>query len=140
MRADTDADRRQRAGRVLVAEDDPAIRFLLETVLCDEGYEVAQSGDGKEALAVAATGWPDAVLLDLRMPALDGWGFLQAYRGLPGPHAPVVVLTAQRVTKTAAEFGAAAILRKPFEIAEVCAVLAAHVRPMVGAAPAPALA
>ena len=108
------------------AED---VLTFLRDALEDEGYAVEAARDGTEALALAAVSRPDAILLDLRMPVLDGWGFLQAYRALPAPHAPVIVLTAQRVTKTAAELGADGLLRKPFALRDLFGLLETHLRP-----------
>ena len=60
------------------------------------------------------------ILLDLRMPILDGWGFLEAYRGRPGPHAPVVALTASHDKATSAlPPGVSGFLAKPFDLYEL---------------------
>jgi CheY-like chemotaxis protein len=62
-----------RQPRVLVVDDDPVIRSTVAELLLDEGYRVDQAADGAEVLAVAATSMPDAIVLDLMMPLLDGW-------------------------------------------------------------------
>ncbi len=113
---------------VLVIEDDVAVREMVAEVLADEGLEVVTAADGLEALQVLRELKPRLVLLDLMMPRLDGAAFARAYRALPGPHAPIVLLTAypsEVARRTAAEMGAAALLSKPFEIAELIRVIAA---------------
>src|SRR5688500_4895322 len=78
---------------VLVVDDEPLIREVLDDVLADEGFRVALATNGEEALAVLDAEMPALILLDLRMPVLDGWGFMRAYRERPVRPAPVVVLT-----------------------------------------------
>ena len=58
--------------KVLVAEDDPSVRLTIALVLEDEGFEVVLAEDGERALDMAFTRSPDAILLDLMMPKLDG--------------------------------------------------------------------
>lgn len=68
--------------RVLVVEDDAAIRGDLVEILGEEGYAVAAAANGKEALeALARDPLPCAVLLDLQMPVVDGWNVLRRVRG-----------------------------------------------------------
>src|SRR5581483_10950225 len=71
------------ARRVLVVEDDRGIRDLLAAVLTDEGFDVRQAANGKEALAVLERWQPDAILLDLMMPVMDGWTFRREQRRRP---------------------------------------------------------
>ena len=59
-------------GRILVADDDPAIRAMLRELLSDEGYEVVEASDGRSAVELALSLHPQVVLMDLRMPQLDG--------------------------------------------------------------------
>ncbi len=106
-----------RARRVPVVEDDPAIREMLLLALSDEGYAVLAASDGLVALAFAIEHPPAVVLLDYNMPHCDARCFLDGYRAQPGPHAPVVLVTAARDAKQrAAEVGADAWLGKPFEL------------------------
>jgi two-component system chemotaxis response regulator CheY len=66
--------------------------------------------------------------MDLRMPVMDGWSFARAYRERPGPHAPIIVLTAlAEAAETAAEVGANGHVGKPFELAEVLTIVAHQV-------------
>ena len=78
---------------VLVVDDDPSIRDFVEAALEEEGYGVLSAADGEAALDLVEHE-PCAVLLDMRMPILDGWGFAKAYRERPGRHAPIAVMTA----------------------------------------------
>jgi DNA-binding response OmpR family regulator len=110
--------------RVLVVDDDESIRQFIELALSDDGFDVALAEEGSGALAAAARFKPHAILLDMRMPGLDGWRFADAYRAEPGPHAPILVLTAARdAAETAAEIRADAYLAKPFELAELLRLL-----------------
>lgn len=65
--------------KVLLVEDNPAVWKIYHTLLLREGYQVDCAGDGEAALEKARQDPPDLVLLDLRMPKLDGLGFLRAY-------------------------------------------------------------
>jgi CheY-like chemotaxis protein len=113
---------------VLVVDDDPSIRDFVEATLEDEGYGVLSASDGEAALALVGE-QPCAVLLDMRMPILDGWGFAEAYRALPGAHAPIVVMTAaENAAAWAEEIGAAGVLAKPFRLDDLLAVVAQHCR------------
>jgi two-component system, OmpR family, response regulator len=110
--------------RVLVVDDDESIRQFIEMALADDGFDVALAEDGESALAAAAHFRPDVILLDMRMPGVDGWRFAEAYRAEPGPHAPILVLTAARdAAESAAEIRADAYLAKPFELAELLRLL-----------------
>lgn len=114
---------------VLVVEDDEGIREFVETALSDEGYEVMTAPHGAAALGLLEQRPPAIILLDMRMPVMDGWQFAQAYRAQPGPHAPIIVVTAAReATERAAQIGAEGVLPKPFHLAELLEVVEAHVR------------
>lgn len=80
--------------RVLVVDDDPGMQRVLVIALREEGYECATARDGIEALQAASAIRPDLIVLDLRMPRMGGVEFVQVYRALPGPHAPIVVFSA----------------------------------------------
>ena len=66
--------------RVLIVDDDATIRGLISELLVDEGYVVVGASDGAQALQCARDAPPAAIVLDLMMPVLDGWGFLRACR------------------------------------------------------------
>jgi two-component system response regulator MprA len=116
--------------RVLVADDDPAVRQSLDRVLRYEGYQVGLAANGAEALVLAMTDPPDAVILDVLMPAMDG---LQACRSLrvAGNRVPILLLTARddvghRVDGLDA--GADDFVGKPFALEELLARLRALLR------------
>src|SRR3954467_11209891 len=69
---------------VLVVEDDPSVRGLLQTLLLAEGYDVAVASDGLAGLVKASSHKPHLILLDLMMPALGGIRVLEGPRGAPG--------------------------------------------------------
>jgi CheY-like chemotaxis protein len=87
------------APEALVVEDDPAARAQAARVLAADGWRVREAADGRDALAQLAVRTPHLILLDLLMPELDGFGFLQELRRLPPERrAPVVVITAKDLT------------------------------------------
>ncbi|MFN8074137.1 MAG: response regulator transcription factor [Kineosporiaceae bacterium] len=115
---------------VLVVEDDPAVRASLERSLAFEGYDVVAVGDGAAGLAAVAEHRPDAVVLDLGLPRLDGVEVCRRLRAA-GDAVPVLMLTAragleQRVGGLDA--GADDYLVKPFALEELLARLRALLR------------
>lgn len=114
---------------VLVVEDDDSVRNFISLALEDEGYPVVTAPNGAAALDLVREVAPRVILLDMRMPVMDGWAFARAYRAAPGPHAPIVVLTAARDTaERAAQIDAAAYLAKPFDLDDLLAVVARYAR------------
>ena len=106
-------------GPVLVVDDDPAIRDAVRDVLEAAGMRVATARDGAEALERVLAEPPSLVLLDMRMPIMDGWGFARALheRQLA---LPVVVMTAAAdARRWAEEIGARGWVAKPFAVAEL---------------------
>ena len=102
---------------VLVVDDDPEIREIVSEVLGSEGYTVVTANNGLEALAVLEKVQPCAVLLDMRMPVMDGWGFAKEAKARGHDNIPVVVMTAARDARTwAAEIGARRFVPKPFDL------------------------
>jgi CheY-like chemotaxis protein len=117
------------AEHVLVVDDQEDIREFIALVLGHEGYRVSTAENGLAALERAASEPVDVVLLDMRMPVMDGWEFAQKYRKQPGPHAPIVVLTAAHdVAVRAAQIQAEAYLGKPFDLNDLLGVVARHAR------------
>jgi len=106
---------------VVIAEDEALIRLDLREMLEEEGYVVAgEAGDGETAIRLAAELRPDLVILDVKMPGLDG--ISAAERITEGLLAPVIILTAfsQRdLVQRASEAGAMAYLIKPFTKADL---------------------
>ena len=90
---------RMTSGGILLVEDDVDVRAALRGVLEDDGWDVSEAGNGREALALLGTRRPEVVLLDLNMPVMDGFDFLAELRRIPGcADVPVVVLTARDLT------------------------------------------
>jgi len=86
--------------RVLVVEDDPDTRALLRRLLEGEGWNVAEAENGRIALGKLAQSRPTLILLDLMMPEMDGFEFLdELRRGGAGSHVPTVVITAKDLTE-----------------------------------------
>jgi two-component system response regulator TctD len=130
--------------QLLLVEDDPTMQVTLQRALSRRGMEVTAVGDGRAALSQWAIRQPDAVLLDLTLPGLDGLQVLQGARS-QGLRTPVLILTARgtvgdRVLGLNA--GADDYLPKPFDLDELEARLRALVRrsavSVAGATPAAA--
>jgi CheY-like chemotaxis protein len=102
---------------VLVIEDDPDMRGLLVLMLEDQGHRVLSAKDGREGLDLAEKAHPDLILLDMKMPVMDGWEFARRYRAEHSDPSPIVVMTAAEDPRTRAEeIGAAGWLGKPVEL------------------------
>lgn len=110
---------------ILVIDDDQAMRNMLETVLLDEGYSVILARNGKEGLELAARQRPALVLLDLMMPVMDGWQFLEALKQMPElADLPVLLLSASRqIVSTARDNPVKAYIPKPFELVKLLAYI-----------------
>jgi DNA-binding response OmpR family regulator len=116
--------------RVLVAEDEPLIWALVSMAFEAEGYDVDTAADGAEALAKACQQPPQAVVLDLMMPVMDGWDFLAAWQCQPTSQAvPVVVISAGDHQADQAPLGVQAFLTKPVDIDRLVATVTALVEP-----------
>ena len=122
-------DVNERRIRALVVDDDLDIAELVRLALTDEGHEVVIASNGSAALELALVTPFDLILLDMRMPVMDGCEFVRAYRTSPEPRAPVVVVTAARdAAERAAEINADGHLAKPFGLEELLAVVELHAR------------
>ena len=116
--------------RILVVDDEPAVREALERILRHDGFEVAVACDGREAVRSQAAAPADAILLDVLMPGLDGLEVCRRMRDI-GDRTPVLMLTARdevgdRVAGL--EAGADDYLSKPFSLDELLARLRALLR------------
>jgi two-component system OmpR family response regulator len=107
--------------RILVVDDEPNILELLSVSLRFQGFEVATASSGSAGLDTARTFRPDAVILDVMMPGMDGFGMLQRLRA-DGVHAPVLFLTAKDAVEdkiSGLTLGADDYVTKPFSLEEV---------------------
>lgn len=121
-------------GLILVVEDDPDLLALEEMILADAGYRVRTASEGRAALARVAEEMPALVLLDMRMPGMNGWDFAKEFRVRYGRAAPIVVVTAaENARARAEEIGAEGWLAKPFELEDVLRAAELHAgRPDAG--------
>jgi CheY-like chemotaxis protein len=117
------------AGRILVVDDDQSIREMIILALEDEGFEAVGAPEGESALAMIPEIQPDLILLDTRMPVMDGREFAARYQQLECAPAPLVILTAvDNPEEVAAEMGAAGFLPKPFDLTELSRVVCQYLR------------
>ena len=115
------------AERILVVDDDESIRQIVRLFLSDEGYEVFEAANGVDALEMLLDCRPDLILLDLRMPVMDGWEFARRYRLGPGPHVPIVAfIAALNAQLECADLEATSILAKPFDLDDLLAIVRSH--------------
>ncbi len=114
----------EREPDVLVVDDDALLHQLLVQVLEEEGCTVQAVSTGRAALDYLAQHRPRVVIVDLRLPDLDGVAFTRRYRQQPGPHAPIVLMSADaEIDQIAQEAGINAVLSKPFDLDDLLAVL-----------------
>ncbi|GAC1301697.1 MAG: response regulator transcription factor [Vulcanimicrobiaceae bacterium] len=115
--------------RILVVDDERHIRELLEIGLGDEGYEVRSAPDGQVGLRIARDWSPDAIVLDVMLPKVDGIALLPMFRKLT--EAPIVMLSAKAETNdkvVGLHGGADDYVAKPFEMTELTARLETALR------------
>jgi two-component system, OmpR family, response regulator MprA len=118
------------AERVLVVDDDPPLRRMLERTLIAEGFEVTTAADGGAALVAAERSAPDVIVLDVAMPVLDGIAVCRRLRG-KGLPTPILMLTARDAVPdrvAGLESGADDYLVKPFAVQELIARIRALTR------------
>ena len=106
-------------GPILIVDDDPAILSTVADILEFEGYPVERAANGAEGLAVVERVRPALVLLDMRMPVIDGWGFARVLQER-GVQLPILVMTAaQDARRWAQEIGAQGFIAKPFDLSDL---------------------
>lgn len=121
--------------RLLVAEDDRSVCDLIRTHLQMSGYEVYVARDGAEVLKQVRAIKPDALILDINMPVIDGFGVLERLRQVPSVRLPVLVLTARHAAadvRRVIDLGARDFLAKPFTEGQLTARVARLVRGVSG--------
>jgi len=122
--------------RVLIAEDDDAMRGLIANVLGSAGYEIMEAANGAEALDIVGDALlgrlpspPELVITDVRMPYLSGLQLLTALRALALPTIVVTAFPDEHTRALADRLGAAAVLAKPFALDALCR-LVSSLRPL----------
>jgi len=101
---------------VLVVDDDEGVRAVMATALEDDGWTVETAENGRTALETLNLVRPEAIILDLRMPVMDGLTFATRYREFPEPRAPLILLSATMSESAVAATGAVTGLRKPVDL------------------------
>lgn len=121
-------------GKILIVDDQFGIRMLLQELFQREGYQTFQAADGKKALEIVTTHDPDIVLLDMKIPGMDGLEILKHIKA-DDPDCKVLVMTAYGelgMIQEAMDMGAIAYVAKPFDIMElrdqINQLLTEHVR------------
>ena len=107
--------------KILIVDDEQPIRETLEMVMLQKGYEVITVGDGLSAISMFEREWPDLVILDIRLPEMDGIAVLQQLRK-KNKETPVVIMTAYHDMETtiqAMKKGAYEYIRKPIDADEL---------------------
>ena len=120
---------------VLVVDDERDILSFVREALTDEGYEVDVATSGEEALRAVGERRPDLIMLDVKLPGVDGWEVLSQLRAAAGEQTPVVVMTGGYLAQEQAlASGAQGYLGKPFDLEDLISSAAAHAGlPMEGA-------
>ena len=114
---------------VLIVDDDEAIRQFVAKALEAEGLTVVLAENGKRALERLRDLRPCMILLDISMPEMDGFQFLDAYRSTPEPHAPIVLFSAEPDAAQRAEtVRVDGVLAKPFNLEELFDVVKQYTR------------
>jgi two-component system, cell cycle response regulator DivK len=116
---------------ILIVEDAPDNRTIAELILQSAGHTVVSVGDGASAVCVAVSMQPDAILMDLSLPQLDGWEATRRLKALPATRdIPVIAFTAHILPsdlERARAAGCATVIAKPFDIDVFLAQVAALV-------------
>ena len=104
------------SGMVLVVDDDEGVRAVMATALEDDGWTVETAENGRTALERLVWARPLAIILDLRMPVMDGLTFAERYRDFPEPRAPLILISATVTQSAVQATGAVTGLRKPVDL------------------------
>jgi DNA-binding response OmpR family regulator len=117
-------------------DDDRAILEYIQLALEDAGYAVVVATDGAAALEAVGRHQPGLILLDMRMPAMNGWEFAEAYRRGHSQPAPILMMTAGHdASAKAAEIGAVEWLGKPFDVDQLLDAVGRLVDPPATSSP-----
>ena len=112
---------------ILVVDDEPQVVWMLQFSLEAEGYQTLSARDGRTALDEVREHHPRVVLLDIMMPVMDGWAFLEELQEIPEHERPRVIVVSARSSlrdrAKAAELGADAFVAKPFNVDDLLVLL-----------------
>jgi CheY-like chemotaxis protein len=111
---------------ILVVDDDPEILAMLRDFLESEGLVVRTAANGAEALDALDEVAPALILLDMRMPVLDGWAFAERFHERALTYPIVVMTAAESARRWAEEIGATAYIAKPFDVNELLETIERH--------------
>jgi CheY-like chemotaxis protein len=111
---------------ILIVEDDESIREFVSAFLLDEGFEVALAENGIDALKQVAKRRPALIFLDILMPLMGGHAFVEAYHELPGPHAPIIGMSANK-QDTAVLSVLEGFISKPFDLEQLLGCIRQYV-------------
>lgn len=112
---------------VLIVDDEESIRNFVSMALEDEGYKVVDAPNGEIALDVIDHYHPKLVLLDMRMPVMDGWAFLDRFCKRDEPRPPVIAVSANTINLDTLEC-ASGFLAKPFDLNKLLSVVEQYAR------------
>jgi len=111
---------------ILVVDDDPEILAMLRDFLESEGLSVRTASNGAEALETLDDFAPALILLDMRMPVLDGWAFAERFHERALTYPIVVMTAAKSARRWAEEIGATGYIAKPFDVNELLEIIERH--------------
>jgi DNA-binding response OmpR family regulator len=111
---------------ILVVDDDPEILAMLRDFLESEGLPVRTAANGAEALEALDEVTPALILLDMRMPVLDGWAFAERFHERALTYPIVVMTAAESARRWAEEIGATDYIAKPFDVNELLETIERH--------------
>lgn len=107
--------------KILIVDDQFGIRILLNEILQKEGYHIFQAANGQQALSITERHDPDLVLLDMKIPGMDGLEILEEMKKIK-PEIRVIIMTAYgelKMIEASKQMGALAHFTKPFDIEEI---------------------
>jgi DNA-binding response OmpR family regulator len=123
--------------RVLVIDDEPLVTLMLAKILTSDGFQVDVANDAAEGLQRAQEARPALVIVDLHMPLMDGYSFVQAFRAMPDcVEVPVILATVSEDTAPPSPQLAIVVMQKPFDLeilmATVRKAMHGHDLPVLG--------
>ncbi len=123
LRDRVEGDLGRRGRTILVVDDDVSILETVSQILSLEGYDVVQATGGEEALSAVTRAEPSLILLDMRMPGIDGWAVARALRERDLAIPIVVMTAAENAKRWADEIGASGYLAKPFDLEQLLRIV-----------------